>query len=80
MAGRNFGSFGPGSIGWALTEHYWLTGDKKWLREVALRIKANAEWMLRQRQVMSNAVPGGERPRCCRRDSGSPRSSPGPAG
>ncbi len=24
-------AFGPGSIGWALTEHYWLTGDKKWL-------------------------------------------------
>ena len=22
-------AFGPGSIGWALTEHYWLTGDTR---------------------------------------------------
>jgi hypothetical protein len=57
-------AFGPGSIGWALTEHYWLTGDKKWLEAVAPRIAANAEWMLRQRQVMSKAVPGGERLWC----------------
>ena len=45
-------AFGPGSIGWALTEHYWMTGDKKWLKAAAPRIKANAEWMLRQRQVL----------------------------
>ncbi len=44
-------AFGPGSIGWALTEHYWLTGDTNWLRAAAPRIKANAEWMLRQRRV-----------------------------
>jgi hypothetical protein len=54
-------AFGPGSIGWALTEHYWMTGDKEWLNANAPRIKANAEWMLRQRQVLSKAVPGGER-------------------
>jgi len=53
-------SFGPGSIGWALTQHFWMTGDKEWLKAVAPRIKANAEWMLRQRQVVSNMVPGGE--------------------
>jgi hypothetical protein len=57
-------AFGPGSIGWTLAEHYWLTGDKKWLRAAAPRIMANAEWILRQRQVMSNAVPGGERLWC----------------
>ena len=57
-------AFGPGSIGWALTEHYWLTGDTEWLKAAAPRIKANAEWMLRQRQVMSSMVPGGERLWC----------------
>ena len=53
-------AFGPGSIGWALTEHYWLTGDTEWLRASAPRIKANAEWMLRQRRVVSSLVPGGD--------------------
>ena len=57
-------AFGPGSIGWALTEHYWLTGDTEWLKASAPRIKANAEWMLRQRRVVSNMVPGGERLWC----------------
>ncbi len=57
-------AFGPGSIGWALTEHYWLAGDKEWLKAYAPRIKANAEWMLRQRKVISSAVPGGKRLWC----------------
>ncbi|MEI8122842.1 MAG: hypothetical protein WCI20_12395, partial [bacterium] len=54
-------AFGPGSIGWALVEHYRLTGDKEWFKTHAPRIKANVEWMLRQRQILRNAVPGGER-------------------
>ncbi len=54
-------AFGPGSIGWALTEHYWLTGDKEWLKAKAPRIKANAEWMLRQRQALTKMLPGGQR-------------------
>ncbi|MHB8521356.1 MAG: hypothetical protein ACYDH9_11455 [Limisphaerales bacterium] len=57
-------AFGPGSIGWALTEHYWLTGDTEWLRASAPRIKANADWMLRQRRVVSSLVPGGDRLWC----------------
>ena len=57
-------AFGPGSIGWALTEHYWLTGDTEWLKASAPRIKANAEWMLRQRRVISSLVPGGARLWC----------------
>lgn len=57
-------AFGPGSIGWALTEHYWLTGDTEWLKAAAPRIKANADWMLRQRQVTSSLVPGGGRLWC----------------
>jgi len=57
-------AFGPGSIGWALTQHYWLTGDTAWLKANAPRIEANAQWMLRQRQVLSKMVPGGERLWC----------------
>ena len=57
-------AFGPGSIGWALTEHYWMTGDTDWLRAAAPRMKANAEWMLRQRRLMASLVPGGDRLWC----------------
>ncbi len=57
-------AFGPGSIGWALTEHYWLTGDRAWLKAAAPRITANAQWMLRQRRVVSDMVPGGQRLWC----------------
>jgi len=57
-------AFGPGSIGWALVEHYWLTDDEQWFRASAPRIKANADWMLRQRQVVKNMVPGGDRLWC----------------
>jgi len=57
-------AFGPGSIGWALTEHYWMTGDTEWLRAAAPRIQANAEWMLRQRRLMASVVPGGDRLWC----------------
>lgn len=57
-------AFGPGSIGWALTQHYWMTGDKAWLKANAPRILANAEWMLRQRRVVAGMVPGGDRLWC----------------
>ncbi|MHB1459029.1 MAG: hypothetical protein ACYC0V_19135, partial [Armatimonadota bacterium] len=57
-------AFGPGSIGLALTEHYWMTGDIEWLKASAPRIKANAEWMLLQRQTTKNMVPGGSRLWC----------------
>lgn len=57
-------AFGPGSIGLALTEHYWMTGDIEWLKASAPRIKANAEWMLRQRQTVRDMVPGGSRLWC----------------
>jgi hypothetical protein len=57
-------AFGPGSIGWALTQHYWMTGDNAWLKASAARVKANAEWMLRQRRVVSGLVPGGDRLWC----------------
>jgi hypothetical protein len=57
-------AFGPGSIGWALVEHYRLTGDAKWFREAAPRMKANAQWMLRQRRLVKDMIPGGERLWC----------------
>ena len=57
-------AFGPGAIGWALVEHYWLTRDAEWLKASAPRIKANVEWMLRQRRTVQNMVPGGERMWC----------------
>lgn len=57
-------AFGPGSIGWALVEHYRLTGDAAWFTAVAPRLRANVEWMLRQRRVVQDLVPGGERLWC----------------
>lgn len=57
-------AFGAGSIGWALTRHYQMTGDRDWLKAAAPRLIANAEWMLRQRQTVSSMVPGGERLWC----------------
>ena len=57
-------AFGPGSIGWAIAQHYWMTGDAEWLKANAPRLKANAEWMLRQRQVGPGIVPGGDRLWC----------------
>jgi len=54
-------SMGPGAIVFALAEHYRLTGDRAWLETAAPRIRANAEWILRQRQLLTAIVPGGER-------------------
>ena len=54
-------AFGPGSIGWALSQHYEMTGDTAWLKANEARMTANAEWMLRQRQMLTNSLPGGNR-------------------
>ena len=54
-------AMGPGAIMFALTEHYRLTGDEKWLRAAAPRMLANARWILRQRQLLTGVVPGGQR-------------------
>jgi hypothetical protein len=55
---------GAGSIGWALAQHYLMTGDKAWLKANEKRIVANAEWMLRQRLLNRNNFPGGDRLWC----------------
>jgi len=52
---------GPGAIMFALTEHFLLTGDLAWLEANAPRMKANAEWILRQRRLLAKNIPGGER-------------------
>ena len=54
-------AFGPGSIGWALIEHFRLTGDSTWFAAAAPRLQANVEWVLRQRRVGQNLMPGGAR-------------------
>ena len=60
---------GPGAAGVAnfernvpvLAEHFRLTGDRAWLRAHAPRLKANAEWIVRQRQHLARQLPGGQR-------------------
>jgi hypothetical protein len=52
---------GPGAIMHTLAEHFLLTGDMDWLRASAPRMKANAEWILRQRRLLAGILPGGER-------------------
>lgn len=54
-------SMGPGAILFALAGHFQLTGDRAWLKEHAPRMKANAEWILRQRQFLAGNLPGGAR-------------------
>ena len=57
-------AMGPGAIMFALVEHFQLTGNDEWLRAHAPRMKANVEWILRQRRLLAGIVPGGERLWC----------------
>ena len=52
---------GPGAIMFTLAEHFRLTGDLAWLKTNAPRMKANAEWILRQRRLLASNLPGGQR-------------------
>jgi hypothetical protein len=52
---------GPGAIMFALSEHFRLTGDLAWLKTNAPRMKANAEWILRQRRLLGTNLPAGQR-------------------
>lgn len=54
-------AMGPGAIAFALSEHFRLTGDRAWLRANLPRMRANVDWILRQRRVLSGCLPGGER-------------------
>lgn len=55
---------GPGIIMHAMNEHVRLTGDMDWLKVHAPRMKANAEWILRQRHLFAENIPGGQRLWC----------------
>ena len=55
---------GPGMIMQAMNEHFRLTGDMAWLKTNAERMKANAEWILRQRGLLARNIPGGQRLWC----------------
>ena len=50
---------GPGAIMFTLAEHFRLTGDLDWLKANAPRMKANAEWILRQRRLLAATFPAG---------------------
>ena len=47
---QNFGLPDQGTLLTALTEHYRLTGDAKWLRRVAPNMVRAANWLLEQRK------------------------------
>ena len=36
---------------WVMTEHYRLTGDKKWLKKEAPRLRAAVDWILQRRRA-----------------------------
>ena len=57
-------AMGPGAIMFALLEHFRLTGDGEWLKANAPRMKANVQWILRQRRLLAGVVPGGDRLWC----------------
>jgi hypothetical protein len=52
---------GPGVMQWQMVEHYRLTGDKDWFVKAAPKLRANADWMIRQRRTYLKDVPGRER-------------------
>jgi len=54
-------AMGPGAIMFAAIEHFRLTGDMDWLKAHAPRLKANADWILRQRRLLAEHIPGGQR-------------------
>jgi hypothetical protein len=63
MAGHMDGihPMGPGTIMFSLYEHFRLTGDLDWLKANAPRMKANVDWILRQRKLLADVLPNGQR-------------------
>ena len=55
---------GPGVMQWQMVEHYLFTGDKEWLRAAAPKLRANADWMIRQRKAFMKDTPGRQRAWC----------------
>lgn len=52
---------GPGVMQWQMVEHFRLTGDKDWFVRAEPKLRANADWMIRQRHAYPPGVPGRER-------------------
>jgi hypothetical protein len=52
---------GPGIMQWEMVEHYLLTRDETLLRTAAPKLRANADWMIRQRKAFMEGAPGRER-------------------
>ena len=52
---------GTGKVLYALAEHYFLTGDKKWFKKNQWRMQAAAEWIIRQKNSYMKDVPNREK-------------------
>ena len=52
---------GPGLIQWQMVEHYLFTGDREWFAQAAPKLRANADWIIRQRHAYPRDVPGRDR-------------------
>ena len=52
---------GPGLMQGEMMEHFALTGNTAWLRAAAPMLRANAEWMVRQRRTYALDLPVRER-------------------
>ncbi len=46
-----------GRVLFAMTERYFLTGDKEWFQKNRLRLQAAADWIIRQRKLYMLNVP-----------------------
>ena len=58
-------AFGPGSIGWALTEHYWMSGDTEWFKAVRAADQGQRPVdAAPTARAYRAVVPGGERLWC----------------
>jgi hypothetical protein len=50
-----------GTVLWTLTEHYFMTRDRAWLKSVAGSMKRAADWIVEQRELTRRVLPTGER-------------------
>ena len=58
---QNFGTPDPGALLFALSEHFILSADAEWLRQVAPKMIKMAEWIIAKRR-QSMTQPGQPRP------------------
>jgi len=46
-----------GRLLFAMSEHYFLTGDKEWFQRNRVRLQAAADWIIRQRTLYMKDIP-----------------------